>query len=294
MDDATKWIDPANELMKIAIILMCAAALGGAASAAEVNKPVQIFPVLRIEDTVYRNARFTTTNGSLVTVQHAAGVSQVRLDSLPTHYADTGETNRAVELYPILQVGTNVFENARIVRTSQTDAFINSDKGIARVKLELLPGDIREKYPPSDDRGEIGESSGSKGAQAVVGRSDLEARVRALEQMVAQMQMELRRRGNEGAITATAQGAPSATSVTGAASFTQNAQGALVLTPIEIQPDGIRELPQITLNAADIINLHARGGHTVVELADRRILVKEPHAQIQGRLQIAPKTVPVP
>lgn len=280
--------------MKIATLLISAAALGGAALAAEVNKPVQIFPILRIEDTVYRNARFTTTNGGLVTVQHVAGISQVRLDSLPAHYAATGETNRAVELYPILQVGTNVFENARIVRTSQTDAFINSDKGIARVKLELLPEEIREKYPPSDDRGEFAESNGSRGAPAVVGRSDLEARVRALEQMVAQMQMELRRRGSDVAITATAQGAPSTAGVTGAGSFTQNAQGALVLTPIEIQPDGIRELPQITLNAGEIINLHARGGHTVVELADRRILVKEPHAQIQGRLQIAPKTVPAP
>jgi hypothetical protein len=53
------------------------------------------------------------------------------------------------ETFPTLALGTNVYHDARILRTTSTEAFVKFDGGIIRAKLSDLPKEIQVKYPPS-------------------------------------------------------------------------------------------------------------------------------------------------
>jgi hypothetical protein len=63
------------------------------------------------------------------------------------------EAAKPDETLPILTVGTNVYHNARILRTTATEAFVKFDGGIIRAKLSDLPKEIQEQYPPADAPG---------------------------------------------------------------------------------------------------------------------------------------------
>lgn len=53
------------------------------------------------------------------------------------------------EIFPVLIIGTNLYQNAKITRTTASEAFIKFDGGMIRAKLNSLPREIQEKYPPS-------------------------------------------------------------------------------------------------------------------------------------------------
>ena len=53
------------------------------------------------------------------------------------------------EIFPVLIIGTNTYRNAKITKTTVSEAFIKFDGGMIRAKLDSLPKEIQEKYPPS-------------------------------------------------------------------------------------------------------------------------------------------------
>lgn len=53
------------------------------------------------------------------------------------------------EIFPVLIIGTNIYSNAKITKTTASEAFIKFDGGMIRAKLSSLPREIQEKYPPS-------------------------------------------------------------------------------------------------------------------------------------------------
>lgn len=59
------------------------------------------------------------------------------------------DSNSSEEIFPVLTAGTNVYRNARITKTTATEAFIKFEGGLTRAKLSSLPPEIQLKYPPS-------------------------------------------------------------------------------------------------------------------------------------------------
>lgn len=53
----------------------------------------------------------------------------------------------AEETYETLRIGTNTFNNVRVIQASPVDLLIGHDEGYKRVPLQDLPDSLKTKYP---------------------------------------------------------------------------------------------------------------------------------------------------
>ena len=110
---------------------------------------------------------------------------------------------QAEETFETLKIGTNVFQNARIIQASPVDLLIGHEDGYKRVKLQDLPDALKAKYPYDAQKAAEYEKEEARKRQLVqaqnagAARTTLLAREGQLQAQIARQRKELRRLNKE-------------------------------------------------------------------------------------------------